>query len=104
MSKATIYAGVCGFTTVVNAEKSGRNDVSLKITSDCPAYKDLDEKLSQVNAMTCSFNKVGTGQIYEVCQQTCKHGACPVPAGIIKAVEIAGGLALPKNVTISLEK
>jgi hypothetical protein len=36
----------------------------------------------------------------------CKHTACPVPSGIIKAVEVASGLALPKDASIqvALEK
>jgi hypothetical protein len=32
------------------------------------------------------------------------HTACPVPAGIIKAVEVAAGLALPADATISVSK
>jgi len=34
----------------------------------------------------------------------CTHAACPVPVGIIKAVEVASGLALPKDVKIEIEK
>ena len=32
------------------------------------------------------------------------HAACPVPAGIVKAVEVAAGLALPKDASIRLIK
>ena len=34
----------------------------------------------------------------------CTHAACPVPVGIIKAVEIEAGLALPTDVSIKLTK
>jgi hypothetical protein len=34
----------------------------------------------------------------------CKHAACPVPSGIIKAVEVASGLALPKNASIQVSQ
>jgi hypothetical protein len=27
----------------------------------------------------------------------CQHASCPVPSGIIKAIEVASGLALPKD-------
>jgi hypothetical protein len=32
----------------------------------------------------------------------CKHAACPVPSGIIKAIEVASGLALPKDALIKV--
>lgn len=31
-----------------------------------------------------------------------QHAACPVPAGIIKAIEVAAGLALPKDAKIEV--
>jgi hypothetical protein len=34
----------------------------------------------------------------------CTHAACPVPVGIIKAVEVETGLALPADVSIKLSK
>jgi len=34
----------------------------------------------------------------------CKHAACPVPSGIIKAIEVAAGLALPKDASIQVSK
>jgi hypothetical protein len=34
----------------------------------------------------------------------CKHAACPVPSGIIKAVEVASGLALPKDASIQVSQ
>ena len=34
----------------------------------------------------------------------CTHAACPVPVGIIKAVEVEAKLALPADVSIKLTK
>jgi hypothetical protein len=34
----------------------------------------------------------------------CKHAACPVPSGIVKAVEVASGLALPKDASIKVRQ
>jgi len=34
----------------------------------------------------------------------CPHTACPVPVGIIKAIEVEAGLALPADATIRLSK
>ncbi|MGV8905900.1 MAG: DUF6951 family protein [Acetobacterium sp.] len=104
MAKAKISGGICSFTTTVSAEKAGRNKILLEISSNCPAFEKLGESLKEVDGMTCAFSKVGEGPIYDACRTHCKHGACPVPMGITKAVEIAAGLALPKDVTIILTK
>jgi hypothetical protein len=32
----------------------------------------------------------------------CSHAACPVPVGIIKAIEVESNLALPADVTIKV--
>jgi hypothetical protein len=37
-------------------------------------------------------------------REHCLHPSCPVPAGIIKAVEVEAGLALPKDVAIVVTK
>lgn len=104
MAKAIIKSGVCGFTTEVNTEKSDRGKILLDIQSDCPAFKELNETLKEVDEMDCIMSKVGEGSIYETCRIFCKHSACPVPMGIIKAVEVAAGLALPRDVTVTLTK
>ncbi|KNZ41840.1 DUF6951 family protein [Acetobacterium bakii] len=104
MAKAEIFGGVCGFTTVVTAEKSGRGNILLDIASGCPAFKDLGDDLKEVDGMVCAFSKVGEGPIYDACRIHCKHGACPVPMGIVKAVEVAAGLALPRDATVILSK
>lgn len=104
MAKATIMAGVCGFKTEVLAEKSNGFNVSLKISSECPAFSDLPNQLTEVDGMSCIMDKVGQGPVYEACRVNCKHSACPVPMGIIKAVEVEAGLALPKDVSITITK
>jgi len=104
MAKAIIASGVCGFTTEVTAESSGQGSIKLEIQTECPAFKELSEALKEVDGMDCVFCKVGQGPIYEACRVNCKHAACPVPMGITKAVEVAAGLALPKDVSVILTK
>ena len=36
--------------------------------------------------------------------QHCPHAACPVPVGIIKAIEVEAKLAVPADVSIKLFK
>jgi hypothetical protein len=42
--------------------------------------------------------------VYIAAAKHYKHAACPVPSGIVKAIEVACGLALPKDVSFKIEK
>lgn len=104
MAKAKIEAGICGFSTQVEAEAGEKYQVKLKITSDCKHIQKLAEDLNEVNAFgELSFRR-GTPTILEKGAQYCTHASCPVPVGIIKTVEVAAGLALPQIVKIEVEK
>jgi len=99
MARAEIFAGICGFTTVVDANMSGE-ECALSIRSDCPNVQRLAENLSSVDPLKeISFRREGPDTL-QMAVKHCRHTACPVPSGIIKAVEVAAGLALPKDATI----
>jgi hypothetical protein len=103
MAKAEIFSGNCGFTTKVEASMDGEV-CNLNIASGCSAIQRMAEELTQVEPyQEISFRR-SMPQIYEMGIKHCTHAACPVPSGIIKAVEIEAGLALPTDVTIKLEK
>jgi len=99
-----INAGVCGFITLVRAESEDLETAQLEIKSDCPNYKALEKELTEVDGFSECFGKLGEGEIYAICRKYCKHAACPVPSGIIKAVEAACGLALPRNASFEIVK
>lgn len=104
MAKAHIEAGACGFHTDVEAQVEGKYQVALKIESGCKHIQKLAEDLKQVNALEEISYKRGSREILSKAAEYCTHAACPVPVGIIKTVEVAAGLALPKIVTIEIEK
>ena len=103
MAKAEIFPGNCGFSTTVEAKMNGTK-CRLTITSDCEAIQSLAEELKEVEAFQeISFRGEGPATL-RLGAKHCKHAACPVPVGIIKAVELEAGLALPTDVTITLSK
>jgi len=103
MATAHIQSGVCGFQTTVHARLDG-SDVALEIHSDCQAIQKLAAALVRVDPFQeISFRGAGP-QTLNVAHRYCRHPACPVPAGILKAVEVAAGLALPADVTIRITK
>jgi len=105
MAKAKIDAGNCGFHTTVEAKILEGYQVGLKIVSDCKHIQKLAENLSEVDAMNeISFRRgKHIPDIIQAGIQHCTHAACPVPVGILKAVEVAAGLALPGESKIELE-
>lgn len=104
MSTAKINAGVCNFNTTVNVESEDLQMATINITTECPSLKPLELNPIEVDAFGECFGKVGEGEIFDWCRKYCKHAACPVPTGIVKAVEVACELALPRPVTIELSK
>ncbi len=103
MAKAEIMPGNCGFTTTVEALMEGK-DCKISITSQCSAIQKLSEELTQVNPFQEISFRRSTPVILQMGAKYCTHAACPVPVGIIKAVEVAAGLALATDVTIKLSK
>ncbi len=106
MVKAEIHSGVCGFVTTVEARRDERDHqcFHLKIISDCKACQRLAQELTEVDA----FREItfrGEGPLtHQMAAKYLTHSACPVPAGILKAVEVAAGLALPKDSIIKISR
>ncbi len=101
--KVTVDPGVCRMNTVILASMDEDMNVKLEITSDCPSIKKLAEKLPPISPYTEVGNHFLESQIYQTANDTVAHLACPVPCAIVKAVEVAGGLGLKRNVTITIE-
>ena len=104
MINVEVDAGVCGMRTIIKANSEDMQKAQLEIQSDCPDIQKAAEELKEIDGMQEAFGKIGSTKVYEVLGRYCKHAACPVPAAIIKAVEAASGLALPKHATITMEK
>lgn len=103
MAKATIIAGACGYTTEVDAVMNGRS-CKLAIRSECKAILKLAEELTEVEPFKEISSRRALPRTLEAGIRHCTHAACPVPVGIIKAVEVAAGLNLPVDAAIHIEK
>lgn len=101
---AEIQAGACGFITVVKATAIDKRTVELSIESACPHVQKLAESLKVVDAYKELSCRQGATAIIAAGLQHCTHAACPVPCGIVKAVEVAAGLAVASDVAIHITK
>jgi len=104
-----IYSGICGFTTLVHAKDETGYKASFQLESECRNWKEVDEILGGkiLNMMTELFKDKKTGtlnsQVLDISLKTIPHVSCPVISGILKALEVSVGLALPKDATITFK-
>jgi hypothetical protein len=103
MAQSEILSGACGFITTVTATREGKV-CKLAIESNCKAIQKLASELTEVDPFAEISFKKGMPRILQKGAEHCFHTACPVPVGIIKAMEVAAGLNLPKDAIIKVTK
>jgi hypothetical protein len=103
LAQAEIKSGICGFSATVKTQTEG-SKVALSIESDCDAIQRLAEELTEVEPFQEISFRGGGPRTLELGAKHCYHPACPVPVGIIKAVEVEAGLALPADAAIKVSK
>jgi len=77
--------------------------VDLSAESDCPHILRMFWTLKSVCPYTEVEGAMNETEVYKLASETLPHAACPVPCGIVKAVEVAGGLGIKKDVSIKIE-
>ncbi len=77
--------------------------VTLRVESPCEKIRSLAEKLSVVNALE-EIHRGTDGAILTAARQPLSGccSACVTPIGIFRAMQVAAGLALPRDVTVEL--
>jgi len=106
MIRTIINAGVCGLHTTVKARSDDLQVVRLEVTSDCDKIRGLAEALRDpIDA----YQEIGDGFDGVVLKTAHSHlkgccAGCVVPSGIFKSVQVAGGVALPAPVSITIER
>lgn len=103
MATVLMNAGPCGFKIKVTATSADGQNVDLRISSGCPEVQALAKELTQVDAFG-ELKRLCDTQVAKACQKHIPHAACPVSVGVLKAIEVAAGLALPTDVTIEVRK
>jgi hypothetical protein len=99
MAKAEIKSGICGFSATVTVHPEASKCL-VSIESDCDAIQRLGEELTEVDPFQEITYRGQGPRSLQLGAKHCYHTACPVPVGIIKAVEVAAGLALPADAAI----
>jgi hypothetical protein len=105
MIRTEIQAGVCGFRTSARAFSDDSQNVSLEIVSACEKITALAAQLGAIDA----YQEIGDGFDGVVLRAARNHlkgccAGCIVPSGIFKTVQVAGSVALPAPLSITIER
>lgn len=107
-SRVEVQAGICGFVTIAQAHSDDNQHVTFSIESNCEKIKALGERLKSIGAVD-AYAEIfpgGSSVLLSSARETlsgCCAG-CVVPVGLFKAMQVAAGLALPKDIHITLAK
>jgi hypothetical protein len=107
-AKAEIGAGICGFKTTCRAASKDDQNVTFEIESECEKIRDFAAKLKakgEVDAfeeISAKGESIVLSTSREILKGCC--GACAAPIGVFKAMQVAAGIALPKDIQVKLTK
>ncbi|WP_022666140.1 DUF6951 family protein [Desulfospira joergensenii] len=96
--------GVCGFECIIKAGPAGKKSVAIEILEcDCTMIQDMSRSLPELS-LNDLFIPLTRHPVMAAGEKAKCHLACPVPVAIFKAAEVALGMAVPKDVTLKIEK
>jgi hypothetical protein len=103
----TVEAGICGFQTRIEAQSDDAQSVSFRFASDCDKAGRFGVALVAKGPVD-GYAELGAGSagvILTTARETLKGccSACAVPIAAFKAMQVAAGVALPKDVTLSIQ-
>ncbi len=103
-ARVVVDAGICGFQTRIHADSRDAQNVVFKIASGCEKVRKFGEALAAKGAVDgyAEIGKGSDGVILTTGRETLKGccAACTIPSGVFKAMQVAAGVALPKDVTL----
>jgi hypothetical protein len=103
-----IDAGICGFQTTVSAASDDGQNVAFDAKTNCGKIRQLAKAIEEKSPIDAyqEISANGPAVIMTAVKENlpgCCAG-CAVPVGLFKAMQVAAGLALPKDITIKLAK
>lgn len=101
-----VDAGICGFQTRIHADSDDSQNVSFRIASGCEKAHKFGEALTAKGPVD-GYAELGSGAdgvVLTMAREGLKGccAACAVPMAVFKAMQVAAGVALPKDVTIQM--
>ncbi len=102
-----IDPGVCNFDAVVTACTEDNQNVTFEFASQCETIKEFGKQINDISpvdaiaALGPEENPIlSKARVLLQTKGCCE--ACIVPAATVKTMQIAAGLALPKDVSLTI--
>lgn len=103
-----IDAGICGLHTTACVNSEDSQNVTFDINTNCENIAQLAQALGEKGPIDAyqEISPSSPSVIMTTAHQTLKGGCvgCAVSVGLFKAMQVASGLALPKDIAIKLAK
>jgi len=103
MAVVTVNPGNCNFAARIEASASPEGTIGVAIVSECPRVREFAAAVSTLSATCAAGRKCAEFFVYEPAAKANLHPACPIPTAVLKALEVAAGLARPQDITIHFE-
>lgn len=97
-----VQPGACGFACTIRAQQTDRRAVAVTIEgSQCQQIQKLAERVTALSLKDI-FTPLTRNPVYASAEQCCCHASCAIPAAILKAAEVALGMAVPRDVQFQI--
>ncbi len=103
MPTVTVTCGNCNFTARIETHADPEGIVRVALICDCPRVQQFAAASGRLSATCAAGWKCADFFVYKQAAEANLHPACPVPVAMLKAIEVAAGLALPQDVLIHFE-
>lgn len=107
-SHVEVDAGICGFKTTACVHSEDDQHVAFDVASDCEKIVALGAALRE-KGLIDAYQEISPAS-ESVLMQTVRSvltgccAGCAVPVGLFKAMQVAAGVALPKDIAMRLSK
>lgn len=106
-TRLEIDPGICGFPLTACVSTDDQQHVKIELESECQSIQELKarwDELGPIDAIAelAPDESVILKAARSLLQSKGCCEACVVPIGIVKAVQVTAGLALPKDVSIKM--
>ena len=101
-----VDGGICGFQTRIHADSEDSQSVTFRIASGCEKVATFADALTGKGPVD-AYAEIGAGSrgvVLTTSNAVLKGccAACAVHSGTFKAMQVAAGLALPRDVTLTI--
>jgi hypothetical protein len=102
MATVRITPGNCNFQSRIRVDRITNTRFKVEIETECQQVTRLAGLIHEMS-LRDALSPVTHSPLLERAVASGLHVSCPIPLGIIKAIEVEAGLALPADVGIYFE-